>query len=334
MRITFLDIVFYILTFIFIGGFWFILQLINGNFDILYDFVIYQIELFNTDVAGHRGFFAYHFVVLLIGVFPASFFAVKSFRRDTFEDFKHKVLKQWMMIMFWVVLILFSIVKTKIIHYSSLAYFPLTFLAAYAILKTYKGEYKKSGFLSGSIIFTAFVFASAIFSVQYFGNNIHILKDSGIITDQFALANLDAETSWSGFEFLIGVFLILGFLLTYIFLKKDYLAKVSTLFAICMLFTNLSLIMIVPEAEKISQGAAIEFYKNKKDENAEFITYAMKSYAHYFYGNVKYEEITGLVQKKTVYAVCRNKKEQEFIKKHPDFIKLYDKNGYVFFKKK
>ena len=37
-----------------------------------------------------------------------------------------------MMVSFWVVLILFSIVRTKIIHYSSFCYFPLTYLAAWA----------------------------------------------------------------------------------------------------------------------------------------------------------------------------------------------------------
>ncbi len=36
-----------------------------------------------------------------------------------------------MLILFWVVLILFTIVKTKIVHYSSLCYFPLTFIGAW-----------------------------------------------------------------------------------------------------------------------------------------------------------------------------------------------------------
>jgi len=35
-----------------------------------------------------------------------------------------------MLVLFWVVLILFSMVQSKIVHYSSLCYFPLTYLAA------------------------------------------------------------------------------------------------------------------------------------------------------------------------------------------------------------
>ena len=39
----------------------------------------------------------------------------------------------WMIILFWVVVVLFSIVQSKIVHYSSLAYFPLNFLSALVI---------------------------------------------------------------------------------------------------------------------------------------------------------------------------------------------------------
>jgi hypothetical protein len=46
--------------------------------------------------------------------------------------------RRWMVILFWVVLILFSIVKTKIVHYSSLCYFPLTYLAALQLERIWK----------------------------------------------------------------------------------------------------------------------------------------------------------------------------------------------------
>ena len=42
--------------------------------------------------------------------------------------------------MFWVVLILFSIVKTKIVHYSSLCYFPLSFLATVTCYQVFHGK--------------------------------------------------------------------------------------------------------------------------------------------------------------------------------------------------
>src|SRR5690606_13079564 len=41
----------------------------------------------------------------------------------------------WMRYLFWVVLILFSIVTTKIVHYSSMTYLPLSFLAALHVVQ-------------------------------------------------------------------------------------------------------------------------------------------------------------------------------------------------------
>ena len=61
-----------------------------------------------------------------------------------------------MLILFWVVLILFSIVKTKIVHYSSLAYFPLSFLAVYGILQFFEkgkiGKWTKAGLIGVSVV--------------------------------------------------------------------------------------------------------------------------------------------------------------------------------------
>jgi 4-amino-4-deoxy-L-arabinose transferase-like glycosyltransferase len=337
MRITFWDILIYVISFLFVGGFWFILQLINGNYDILHDFVKYQISLLDSHVAGHEGFFGFHFVVILIGVFPASVFALKSFRKFS-DDQKTKILRQWMMILFWAVLILFSIVRTKIIHYSSLAYFPLTFFAAYAIFKTDKEELKKSKLISGILIFIAFIFAAAVFAFQYVGLNNEKIIESGIIKDKIASANLMAETSFSGFEFLLGIFLILGIISTLYFFRESYIKKVLAIFTVSLIFINLTVLFIVPEAEKISQKAVIDFYEERAGEDTYFTTYNMKSYAYLFYGRQN-ERIPdrsilfkGEVDKK-VYVVCKINSEESFRTNFPNFIKLYDKNGYVFWER-
>ena len=336
MRISISDILLYILVFVFVGGFWFILQILSGNFEILYDFFVYQIRLFRTQGAGHGGFFGYHFVILLIGVFPASIFALKAFRKDKNDTLEQEKFKQWMMILFWVVLILFSIVKTKIVHYSSLAYFPLTFLGAYALYKTEQGLFKKSKLITGIIFFFTVFYASAVFILQYIGQNNEKIIESGIIKDEFAAANLLAQTSWTGFEFLLGVFLIIGIFSAFMFIKRNYYLRYVVIFIVLMLFTNLTLLIIVPEVEKISQGAAVEFYESKKDENAVYLMFGMKSYAQYFYGEIKQKSNPanpdGKQQK--IYAVCKINKADEFENINSDFKKLYVKNGFVFWEKK
>jgi 4-amino-4-deoxy-L-arabinose transferase-like glycosyltransferase len=335
LRISFKDILLYILTYAFVGGFWFILQLLSGNYTILHDFVVYQIELFKTDVAGHKGFPAYHFVILLIGLFPASIIALKSFKKNPDDNENQKIFKKWMLILFWVVLILFSIVKTKIIHYSSAAYFPLTFLAAYAIHKTSSGSYKPSKWITAGILFFTVFYAGVIVLLQYIGQHSKEIIASGLVKDSFTAANLEAETAWTGYEFLLGVFLITGIAGSLYFFRKEYIKRTIGIFITNLVFVNLTLLIIVPEVEKISQGSAIEFYTKIKDETKVISTFGYKSYAHYFYGNIKPGVAPGVEPGPgvSVYSVCKINKAEEFTKKHPDFRMLYKKNGFVFWER-
>lgn len=112
------------------GGSWFLWQWAAGNEQIIRDFIEYQIRLFNTKDAGHGGFLLYHFIVVLIGVFPASLFMIASLKKEKNSDPVLRHYYVWNLILLLTVLILFTIVKTKIVHYSSLAYLPLSFLAA------------------------------------------------------------------------------------------------------------------------------------------------------------------------------------------------------------
>jgi 4-amino-4-deoxy-L-arabinose transferase-like glycosyltransferase len=127
LHLRFGHVLVYILTVSFVGGFWFLLMIFNGNWDTVVEFVVYQKRLFQTEDAGHGGFLLYHFVIILFGVFPATGFALMAHRRKT--GFKPEVdqFRVGMLVLLWVVLILFTIVKTKILHYSSLCYFPVSF---------------------------------------------------------------------------------------------------------------------------------------------------------------------------------------------------------------
>ena len=90
-------------------------------------FIKYQVELLTDNVAGHAEPFYYHPLVLFLDAYPLLFFIafiiqieIILFNEENRWIERHKVL-------FWVVLILFSIVKDKIIHYSSLCWLPLSF---------------------------------------------------------------------------------------------------------------------------------------------------------------------------------------------------------------
>jgi 4-amino-4-deoxy-L-arabinose transferase-like glycosyltransferase len=121
-----------------VAGTWFGLEILANGPWFMEQFVEYQIRLLRTEDAGHGGFPGYHVVVLLLGCFPASVFALPAFFGLKPKRALHRDFHRWMIFLFWVVLILFSLVQSKIIHYSSMAYFPLTYLGALCVVPTAK----------------------------------------------------------------------------------------------------------------------------------------------------------------------------------------------------
>ncbi len=128
---TWQAVVLYTLSTALVSSAWFAVELWRGGWWFFKMFIEYQIRLFSTPDAGHEQPFFYHFVVVFLGCFPMSVFALWGFRRNPKDE--SPIFHKKMLFLFWVVMILFSIVKTKIVHYSSMAYFPLSFFAARAI---------------------------------------------------------------------------------------------------------------------------------------------------------------------------------------------------------
>jgi 4-amino-4-deoxy-L-arabinose transferase-like glycosyltransferase len=331
----------YALSVSLVGGLWFILQILNGNYNILIQFIEYQIRLFTQEDAGHGGFLLYHFVVLFLGVFPASVFMLKSFRKDTRDTSSIKDFKLWMLIVFWVVLILFTIVNTKIVHYSSMCYFPMTFLATYIIHKIYDQKQRFDGWMKVLIATIASIYAIAVAGLQLFAFYKEVIINKGFIKDKFAVANLEAEVNWSGFEFLVGIVLLVGMIITFAFIK-NHKTQIVGVFISSLLFMNLSLAIIVPKIEQYSQNAAITFYRSIANEDCYLDTFEFKSYAIYYYFDKAKPEnhkafirqwlLTGDIDK-PVYIVCKVTSENRFMQKHPTFRKLGSKNGFSFFKR-
>lgn len=334
-------ILLFLVTFVFFGGLWFILQLLNGNYTVLVDFVEYMIRLAEKEDAGHGGFFGYHFVVLTIGVFPASIFTIHSLLKNDEEKEEAKTFKLWMMILFWVVIIVFSLVRTKIIHYSSLCYFPMTFLALTSIRKIIDQKVIFKKWMKISISIIASLYSLIILGIYIGGKNTNAIIKSGIIKDPIANANLEAKIDWPiTIAFIAISFFILCFY--WIWIQKDFGKKMIGLFLSTSIFMFLVLYTVIPRIEKITQNAAIEFFKDRIDEDCYVTTFGYKSYAHYFYSEMPKLEnkealnpgwlLHGSTDKK-VYVVCKINKKEEFINNFPNFAHLESKNGFCLFVK-
>jgi hypothetical protein len=276
----------FFLAFLITGLSWFATMYLKGHGSVIKEFIDYQVRLFNTEDSDHGGPFIYHFVVLLIGCFPSSLFLILAHKKSNEDTPYQKHTKRWMMSLFWVVLILFSIVQTKIVHYSSLCYFPLTYLATYGIQKLLSSQYQWKKWFHGLFVIVSTLLGLAFLLL----GSVPILKPwlitSNIIGDQFAIENLKANVCWSGYEWLIGI--------VFMGLSHFSLAKIKTgsfkfiyvLFLASLVAISSLLMIVVPKIEQYSQRAAIEFYKQCAKHGYNVETIGLKSYATLFYGEL------------------------------------------------
>lgn len=339
VRIRWMDVLVYALVVAFVGGFWFLLQIFNGNYDIIVDFIEYQIHLFSKEGAGHGGFLLYHFVILFVGVFPASVFAIKSFYRN-YDDTLHQQMRLMMVVLFWTVLILFTIVNTKIVHYSSMCYFPLTYLAAYVINRIWNGEMKPGKWIPIGVGFLGAFYALVTFALPWIGRNAPEIANSGLIKDKFAIANMQANVFWSGWESITGIILLAGVVYFIIKWRKQQLQRATyVLLGSAALFLLLSMTLMTPKIEGYSQRAAIEFYKEKADKDVYIEPLGFKSYAHYFYGKRGTRPNGEIITEswllkgdidKTAWFVIKTHRASKYLEKYPQLVKSGEKNGFVF----
>ena len=331
------DIFVFLLFTILIGGSWFLIQALSGNADMVWKFILYQVRLFTIPDAGHGGHWSYHFIVLFVGVFPASLFALMRFNRPAGQQAAQRQFHGLMLILFWVVLILFSIVKTKIVHYSSLCYFPLTFMGALAIRDLLNGSARWRRWLSVLMIVFASFFAILVSLLPLVDRFKSRIISSGIIKDDFAVANLQADVQWTGYEWLLGLILISAVLIAVILAKRNSVSKALTvLFSGTTLFIFLLILVFPYRIEKYSQRAVIDFYKSKATEKCYILNSGYFSYAPLFYTNKMPGDcarpmwlLTGNIDR-PFYLVLKEPHYEQWKHIIPAMKVVNKKNGFVF----
>ncbi|NET34703.1 MAG: glycosyltransferase family 39 protein [Cyanothece sp. SIO1E1] len=316
----------------------------NGTW-FIEEFNRYQYRLFSTPDAGHKGFPGYHFVVLLVGCFPASIFAIRSFFKLPEDEFDYqKDFRRWMKYLFWVVLILFTVVKSKIVHYSSMCYFPLSFLASVVIYHLIDGRLTLNRWMKGGLIGIGGLFILATVAMPFLAMNIELIEPL-FSKDPFAKANLEAAVNWNGTEILPGLLLLTMLILFLRWEKQKSEQAYKALFGGTALFVFLTLIFFIKRIEGYSQRAAVDFFVEVSDEDAYVMTHGYKSYVDLFYFNKAKDNdpdfdtreekrnwfLTGPIDK-DVYIVTKINKTKE-LEALPDLQEVGRKNGFVFFKR-
>lgn len=320
---------------------WLLADTVLNGTDFLEEFTIRQWELLTRNDAGHGGFPGYHFVVLFFGCFPASIFALRSLA--SLGDLKSHIkdFQKWMIILLTVILVLFSVVSTKIVHYSSMAYYPITFLCALALWRSMED---KSTFKVWTNVLLVVVGLIAIFiSIILPLAGMHIEELKPIFEkDAFAQANLRAEVNWTVIDFFPALLLVAAIIAYLSLVKSRKLLAYKSLFYGVAIWCMVTLGLFIQKIEQISQNAAVEFFESYAQKDVYVSTFGYKSYVPWFYSKIQNHNNPKAIERewllhgeidKDVLISTKITKVDKLEEQIPDAEFLYEKNGFYFYKR-
>ncbi|MCR9153923.1 MAG: glycosyltransferase family 39 protein [Bacteroidetes bacterium] len=339
---SFMDFIIYSLSALGVFLLWFAVEYSFNGPDFIVEFTIRQWELLTTSDAGHKGFPAYHFVVLLLGCFPASIFALRGLGKIKGLHSHVVDFQRWMIILLLVVLVLFSLVGTKIIHYSSMAYYPISFLSALSLWQILEFPRKRQIWIALVVSLIALIAIAISIALPYAGMHIEEIRPL-FEKDPFAMANLDAEVPWSYWDYLPAVILTISLIVYWLYRKRSPNFAIRTLFFGNAIWVFAALIFFIGKVERISQRAAVEFFQEYSQEDVYLINYGYKSYVPGFYGEVEpyidpkaYKKewlYHGEIDRDVLIATKINR-TLELEREIPDAELMYSKNGFYFYRRK
>jgi 4-amino-4-deoxy-L-arabinose transferase-like glycosyltransferase len=265
--------------------------------EFIHSFISYQIELVKGQIAWHNQPWFYHLIVLLILCFPAIALAIPYLGQRGEEDFELESWHTVMRIMFWLVLIIFSIVTTKIIHYSSLCWFPLTYFAAYHTYRihTNRGEnliIQKSLLLLIGLIWTALLLILPLAIL-----NPEKLTSLAKLLDDFSIQQLLSPHPLHWLEkmalFVPGLISILIFMPLSV---KNFFTPQLHPGKLILAFGGVGLSVyyfLLPVISHITQDELIHTIHKEIQKNKLVETHGFKSFALYFHGEMQPEDFNG-----------------------------------------
>ncbi|MCB9192369.1 MAG: glycosyltransferase family 39 protein [Flavobacteriales bacterium] len=320
-----------------LGFSWFLLEILRGHAYVVYEFIDYHVRLFSKSEAGHGQPFFYHPLVLLVGCFPMSLFLIfRWFNKiDEKEEVAHYA--KWMAILFWVVLVVFSIVKTKIVHYSSLTYFPMSFMAALTIHHLIEGKWKFRPVHQIALM----MFIALLGSAFTLAGMLDTLKEpllNLLKNDALAYGNFSQHVPDLWFEPFIGFsFMVFGMGSVFLITIGRSEKGVYGLFGTTLITVWLLSVFIAPKIDKYTQTSLFDFYR-EKGSAVYFHPLAYRSYAHLFYPKRQQipqevdDELKWMILDKVdkpVYFVSRLQDLETTMGFFPQLKEIERKGGYV-----
>jgi len=274
-----------------------------------------------------------------LGCFPLSILAIDTMIRRKSISAAEPDASFLMLITFWVVIVLFTIVKSKIVHYSSLCYFPIAWLAAEWLVALFDGKIIVAKWQRIAFWFIGIILclppALFVLLITYKQQLIPYIKDA------FVVANLQADVHFTGIEWTISLFYLGTLVLFFYQITRN--AKIAWLSFLSgtTIYLFLVLVGFMGRVEQITQNAVIEWEKELKGKPVYVITYNYKSYAHLFYQDLQprfaalpqesytwKDEFIHAKHELDTYIFVQSTEENSLLK-NKGLIRLEEKNGFV-----
>ncbi len=284
-------------AFLFIIGLWLGLETYRHGTWFLSEFFKYQVILLQGQIEWHNQPWYYHFLVLFFLCAPASILAFPFlFRNPDVATGNASVLFSYMRSLFWTVLIVFSIVTTKIIHYSSLCWIPLAFMAGYTLYASYTKRLIVSRWLSLPVLISLIPLAAFFTIAPYLltVENRDILAPL-LSKDIFATKLLLSGDIWGGWEGIPALIFLCFVLVWIVQFAMGITRHAIPLFVAVLLFAQYLYIIVLPKAEKQLQGNIIGTIKSESSDGNNIVeSWNYKTFAILFYGKTQPEQFTGV----------------------------------------
>lgn len=317
---------------------WIIAEIWDRGFIFIKEFWDYHLLLYHEPVDTHNQPWYYHCLVLFFGCFPSSLFAVSFLKQIGLIRNNYFVANMQALLV--AVLLIFTCVGTKIVHYSSMAYFPITFFSA-----NFLYELISQGKRSGKVTSCLFALVSMLIGCFLLTIPWVVLHKELLlpfIKNQEVRAALNIPVTWHYWDSIPGVLYLIGSLLAcYYFLQRRFISFITISMCANMLSLTLLLMRIAPKIESYSQNEIINFCKKYKNKDVYLVTIGFKAAAPLFYTNKQPEKsfkeqdllwlLGGPIDKPCFFILYKS--ESGFLKDYDNITHLNDSGCFAFYQR-
>lgn len=319
---------------ILVNSSWLIREVWSHGWTFIKKFWEYHLLLYNQPVEMHNQPWYYHYLVLFFGCFPTSLFTISHLNlKKLIQENYFSANMQALLVL---VLLIFTLVGTKIVHYSSMAYFPITFFGAewcHDLMARNSSRTISRWFLGVGLLI-----GGALAMIPWL--MLHQESWMPFIKNGALKEALSLSVKWTYWDSLPGLIYMAGIGLSYYQLLQSYFVSFITTF-MCSNMATLALFLMVipPKVETYSQRSIINFCKAQKGKEVYLKTIGFKSAAPLFYADQPKSSaqrslswlLEGPIDKPCFFILYKN--DQRLMADYPDITYMDHSGCFVFYKR-